>query len=163
MKSFSTLHSVTSSFGTSTSSISRRPYFTLRTRVGKIVKQRAAVAENSQPIVRRASMDAAELEHAFSPVFENAKHVEHVRNDNVVTAPIGVQNFSAREHAGEVAEPTLHHFHVNSQREDVEPTDLDLLPPMRRRFRIQVNAGETLQTHSVRFANEIFGERFFDQ
>src|SRR5437660_10663447 len=98
-------------------------------------------------------MDAAELEHAFGAVLENTKHVEHVWNDDVIAAPFGVQDFSAREHPRNVAEPALQHFDVNSEGEHVQPADLDLLPPMRRRFRIQIDAGETLQADGVRFAD----------
>src|SRR5207248_2938192 len=131
--------------------------------VGEIVKQRPAVAENSEPIVRRAGVNTAELEHAFGAVVKNANHIEHVGNDDLITAPLNVENFSAREHSGDVAEPALHYFHVNPEGEHVESADLDLLPPMRRRFRIQINAGETLQANIVRLADEIFGEQFFHE
>src|SRR5438128_10993776 len=103
-------------------------------------------------------MDAAKFEHAFGAVLKNTKHVEHVGNDHMIAASLGVQNFSTREDAGDVAEPPLQHFHVNSEREHVESADLDLLPPMRRRFRIQIDAGETLEANIVGRADEIFGE-----
>src|SRR5437660_12888578 len=108
-------------------------------------------------------MDAAEFEHAFGTVLKHTKHVEQVRNDHMIAAPLGVQNFSAREDAADLAEPPLQHFHVNSEREHVESADLDLLPPMRRRFRIQIDAGETLETNTVGRADEIFGEQFFHE
>src|SRR6266487_4267850 len=108
-------------------------------------------------------MDAAELEHAFGAIFENTEHIKHVRNDHVIAAPLRVQNFSTREHAGDIAEPALQHFHVNSEREHVQSADLDFLPPMRRRFRIQIDAGETLEANIVWCPNEVFGEQFFNE
>src|SRR5438067_13302892 len=100
-------------------------------------------------------MDAAEFEHAFGTVLKHTKHVEQVGNDYMIAAPLGVQNFSAREDAGDVAEPPLQHFHVNAECEHVESADFNLLPPMRRRFRIQIDTGETLEANSVGRADEI--------
>src|SRR5205823_11355346 len=92
--------------------------------VGEIVKQRAAIAENSQTIIGRAGMDAAELEHAFGAVFENAKHIEHVGNDHLIPAPLGGENFPAGEHPNDITEPALHHFDVDPKGEHVQSTDL---------------------------------------
>src|ERR1043166_2934014 len=103
-------------------------------------------------------MDAAELELAFGTALECAEDIEHVGNDHSITAALALQNFSVREHAGDIAEPALQHFDINSEREHVEPADLDLLPPMRGRFGIEIRVGETLQPHIVQTADVIFGQ-----
>ena len=39
---------------------------------------------------------------------------------------------------------------VNAERENIQSANLNALPPMRRRFRVEKIAVQTLQTHMVR-------------
>ena len=72
-----------------------------------------------------------------------------------------MNDFPAREHAGDVVKPAMQYLDVNPERQSIEPADLDLLPPMRRCARVQIIAGETLQPHMMRSANVIFGQNLF--
>ena len=74
-----------------------------------------------------------------------------------------MQDFSARIHAGDIAEPALKHFNVDAESENIQAADLDPLPPMRRRVRVQICAGETLQANVVRAAEIIFSEQFLHE
>src|SRR6266550_4587033 len=103
---------------------------------------------------------------SFTGVYLNPEAPAHWRQKieisglNVLTLGIYVEVMQRwlGDIAGDVSEPALHHFHVNSEREHVQPANLDLLSPMGRRFRIQINSGETLQTNRVRFTDEILGQ-----
>ena len=127
----------------------------------EIARERAGAAVNFQPITRRQRIDAAKLQYAFRAVFETAQNAEQIRNDHVVPFAHRMNNFPAREHTGDIAEPALQHLDINSQGQSVEPADLYFLPPMRRGVRIQIIAGETLQPHVMWSANVIFGQNLF--
>ena len=124
----------------------------------KIVSQRTGAAVNFQPIAGRQRIDAAELKDTLGAIFKLAKDGEQIGDDYLVALPDWIDNFSTREDAGDIAEPTLQHFDVNSQCKHVQPADLDPLPPMRRRVRIQIIAGKTLQSHMVWLTDIILGQ-----
>ena len=56
-------------------------------------------------------------------------------HDHFVALSHRVDDFPTRIHASDIAQPALDHFNVNSEREHVQPADLDPLPPMRGRIR----------------------------
>src|SRR6266404_5654344 len=127
----------------------------------KIVGERSAVAVNLNPVRWSAGVDPAEFEHALGAALKGAEHIEQIGNDHYVTAPLRVQDLAARKNASDVAEPSLQHLHINTEREHVEPADLDLLPPMRRSSGIKISARKALQPHVMRPADVVFGQQFF--
>src|SRR5712692_602014 len=127
----------------------------------EIVGERSVVAVNLNPVGCSAGIDSAEFQHALGAVPKSAQHIEQIGNDHCVTAALRTQNFSTRKKPGDIAEPSLQHLHINTEREHVEPADLDLLPPMRRSFGVEISAHETLQPHVMRPADVIFREQFF--
>src|SRR3954470_14955609 len=72
-----------------------------------------------------------------------------------------MNHFSARENPGDLAEPALHYFDIDSQRHDVEAADLNPLSPMRRSFRVEVIAVKTLEPDLMRAADVILGQQLF--
>src|SRR6266404_5994669 len=152
------------------SGLNRYP-FILRTRISdslhnvgcEIVRQRAGAAVNFEPVAFRQGINSAELQHAFRAILKTALNREQIGNDHTVAFSNRTNDFTAREDAGDVTEPTLQNFDVNSQRERVESANLNLLPPMRRSVGIQVIAGETLQPHMMRTSDVIFSQNLFDQ
>src|SRR4051812_41459960 len=126
----------------------------------EIVGHGAGVAVDFDPVARSERVDAAELENAFRAVRELAEHRQHVGHDDFVAVPDRVQDFAPRENAGDVPEPALENLDVDAEGENVQPADLDPLPPMRWRVCVEVGAGETLEPDVVRMAEVIFGEQF---
>src|SRR5260370_22643849 len=129
----------------------------------KIVSEAAGAAVNFQPVAGSERIDAAELKDAFGAIFKLAKDGQQIGNDHVVALPDWIDNFSTREDAGDVSEPALQDLDVNPQRENIQPTKLDPLPPMRWRFRIQITARETLQSYVMRLSDVILGQELFHQ
>ena len=129
----------------------------------EIVSEGTAAAVNFHPVAWRKRIDPAELEHPFSPVIESAKDGEQIWNDHFVALTNWVNNFAAREDAIDVSEPALQHIDVNPKRENVESTNFNPLPPMRRSTRIQIVAGKTLQSHVERTSDVILGQEFFNK
>jgi hypothetical protein len=128
----------------------------------EIIRQGPRAAVNFQPITFRQRINSAELKHAFRATFKTAQHSEQIGNDHVVGLAKWLNDFSTREHTGDVAKPALQNLNVNPQGERIESTDLDLLAPVCRRVGIQIISVETLQAHVMRLADVIFGEDFFD-
>src|SRR5260370_15040176 len=118
----------------------------------------AGGAVSLQPIARSEHIDAAELEEAFGAICKLAKDGQQIGNDPVVALPDWIDNFSTREDAGDVSEPALQDLDVNPQRENIQTTKLDPLSPMRWRFRIQITARETLQSHVMWLSDVILGQ-----
>src|SRR6266403_619103 len=73
--------------------------------------------------------DRTELEHSLRAVGKGAKHGEQIRNDDVITRPDWVDRFPTGEDRGDVAQPALQHFNVNTERHHIQTADLDPLPP----------------------------------
>ena len=128
---------------------------------GKIVRKRAGVAINFQPIPQCQRINTAKLENTFRAAFETAQNGEQIRNDHIVPFANRINYFFAGKDAIDLAKPALQYLHVNSESESIQPADLNLLPPMRRRFGIQIIGGEALEPHMMRSANVIFRQNFF--
>src|SRR5580700_257772 len=116
------------------------------------------MAINLTPIPLREYIHATEFQNAFSAVGETAQDVEHVRNDHFVTLTNRMHDLAARKNSSYISQPALQNFNVNSEGHHIQPTDLNLLPPMRRRGRIEIGAGETLQADMMWPAQIIFRE-----
>src|SRR5215813_11671167 len=97
----------------------------------EIIHQGPGAAVNFQQIPFGERINSAELQHAFRAIFKTAQHGEQIGDDYVVCFANWLNDFPACEDTGDFAEPALQNFDVNSQRERVESTDLNLLPPMR--------------------------------
>src|SRR5215471_5940402 len=122
----------------------------------EIIHQGSRAAVDFEPIALRKRINAAELQHTFCAILETAQDGEQIGNDHVVAFADWLNDFPAREHTGDMPEPPLQDFYVNSQRERVKSTDLDFLSPVRRPFEIQKIAVETLQSYMMGTANVIF-------
>ena len=95
---------------------------------------------------------------------KRAENGQQIRDDDFVALPHRrAATLPARKNAGDVAEPALQDLDVNPERENIQPADLDPLPPMRRRVGVQISAGETLQADVMRPAEIILGEQFFHE
>src|SRR5207237_3950390 len=122
----------------------------------KVIHQRSAVAVNFQTISRSQRIHAAKFKDAFRTILKTTEHVEQIGNNKFIALAIWMHNLATRENAGDIAQPALQNLHVDSEREHVQSADLNLLPPMRRRVRIQIVAGKTLQPDMMRTADVIF-------
>src|SRR5205085_3502234 len=107
-------------------------------------------------------VDSAELQHAFRAVGKMTEHRQQVRHNQFIALPNRMQEFSAREYTGNVAKPTLEHFDINPESEDLQPADLDPLPPVGRGVGIQIGAGETLKADMMGPSEIVFRQQFFD-
>src|SRR5205814_5058274 len=114
---------------------------------------------NFEAVAGRERVDSAEFQDAFRAVLETAENGEQIRNDNFVPLADPVQDFAAGKDAGDIAEPALEDFDVNTERENVETANLNPLPPMRRRVSIQISAGQTLQPDAAAMAEIIIREQ----
>src|SRR4029077_13895423 len=79
---------------------------------GKIVSERSSMTVNLEAISWRVRTDPAEFEHTFRAVFKAAQHSQQIGNDDFVALPDRIDNFSACEGAGDIAQPALQHLHV---------------------------------------------------
>src|SRR5205807_4227662 len=93
----------------------------------EVVSHRAGFTVDFETVAACECVDAAELEDAFGAVGKFAQDRDQIRNDDFVPLPDGVQDFSARVNAGDIAEPALKHFDVDAEGEHVEAADLDPL------------------------------------
>src|SRR5438552_2243777 len=116
----------------------------------EVIGHGARFAVDFETIARRQRVDAAELEYEFGDGLGRAQDREQIRNDDVVPLPAPMQDFPARINTGDVAEPALENFDVDAQGENIQAADLDALPPVRGRIRIQIRPGKTLEANMVR-------------